>query len=469
MTDPDEQRFRLHPETSGRDATGRVVSSAVVVDSAAAILEANSGETFSGDAARGSSAARHYARAVCFIPDEHATSTVLQILQSIDRGTPFCVTPAYFDCSSFVDVDDVMPAPSEGGSGNDSRCHLPATCKPPQFQCLSSGTSGAVRRIQRSHQSWIRSFEVNASLLNLSIDDSYAIVGNLSHSLPLYAVLEACYLGADVQLLGGLRPDRQLQVISGQGTTVLYLTPTQARQLCRLQTGEPPLAPGVRHVLCGGGKLDDKTRRALEKIFTEASIIEFYGASETSFITMSDEQSPPGSVGRAYPGVSLKILDACSLPTSEVGEVWVRSEYLFTGYVQGDWRDTQQDDGYLSIGELGRLDPQGNLYLCGRKSRQANVADTKVFLEEIEGVLLQHAAVQHCVVVTRQDAMRGEYLVAVVQGSHDDGLRAELLKYARQQLGATLAPKQILFVEVLPCLAAGKPDIRQIQSMVASL
>ncbi len=305
--------------------------------------------------------------------------------------------------------------------------------------------------------------------MQISTEDSYAIIGKLSHSLPLYAALEACHLGADVQLLSELRPDRQLEAMARLGTSVLYLTPTQARQLCAVPLTDIRIRLRVRYLLCGGGKLDEKTRVALKRLFEGATVVEFYGASETSFITMSTEQTPAGSVGRAYPGVSVRILDEYGESVSGVGEIWVNSEYLFTDYASGDWRDTHRRHGYLSIGEMGQLDETGHLFLSGRKSRQANVADNFVYLQEIEDVLLQHRAVHHCVVLARQEPLRGEVLIAAIEGRADASLRADILKHARQQLGPTLAPRDILFLDALPMLSAGKPDIRLIQSMVDSL
>lgn len=309
---------------------------------------------------------------------------------------------------------------------------------------------------------------VNASLMQLGAEDSYAIVGKLSHSLPLYAALEACHLGADVHLLTELRPDRQLDAMARLATTVIYLTPTQARQLCAVSVTERGSPFSVRHVLCGGGKLDEKTREALKQLFSGASIVEFYGASETSFITMSTEQTPPASVGRAYPGVSIRIFDEQGEPAAGVGEIWLVSDYLFTGYASGTWRDTQWRDGFLSIGEMGHMDEAGHLFLSGRKSRQANVADNFVYLQEIEDVLMQHAAVHHCVVIARQDPLRGQVLIAVIEGSPDVTLRSNILRHARQRLGPILAPREIQFMTAIPFLSAGKPDIRLIQSLLDS-
>jgi len=124
------------------------------------------------------------------------------------------------------------------------------------FQCLSAGTNGAPKRIRRSHLSWISSFTINAQLANISAADSYAIIGRLSHSLALYAALEAAHLGADLHALTELRPDRQLTAMTTLQSTILYATPTQLRLLCRQAKAANINQLSVRHIFCGGGKLD---------------------------------------------------------------------------------------------------------------------------------------------------------------------------------------------------------------------
>ncbi len=450
-------QFQLHTESFIREASGAVV------------LTASTESLHGTDAVAGGkpdslspvdtvfSGPAESTRRICIISDERPDLALMSVLKATSQGCSFCVVPAGID------------EPQRIASARFDRCSPPVQCDLPQFQCLSSGTSGGARRIQRSHLSWINSFRVNASLMQISSEDSYAIIGRLSHSLPLYAALEACHLGADVHLLSELRPDRQLEDMARLGSSVLYITPTQARRLCAVPFTDSHTRLRVRHLLCGGGKLDEKTREALKQLFNGATVVEFYGASETSFITMSTAQTPAGSVGRAYPGVLIRILDEQGESVDGVGEIWVKSDYLFTDYASGDWRDTRRRDGYLSIGEMGQLDEAGHLFLSGRKSRQANVADNFVYLQEVEDVLLRHEAVHHCVVIARQEPLRGEVLIAAIEGTADALLRADILKYARQQLGPILAPRDILFVESMPLLSAGKPDIQLIQSMVDRL
>ena len=307
--------------------------------------------------------------------------------------------------------------------------------------CRSSGSTGSPKVIRRAPESWIASFEVNQSLFGLSDQDVVATLGTLEHSLTLYAVLEALHLGMDVLCLHGVGPKTQTAKLAR--ATVLYTTPAQLK---RLLTVEQRQIPELRLILSGGGKLDLACRTGLRQLAPNARVVEFFGASESSFVTMSDETTPIGSVGKAYPEVNFQI---------DGGELWVKSPYLFDGY-EGTEGDARWRDGFLNVGEMASTDDAGNLTLLGRVDRMITIADQNVFPEAIEAALLQNEGVSHAAVLPRPDEMRGHRLVAVIEGAAMPGLAKEL----RERFGSMVAPKEIIEVQEMPLLPAGKPDLR---------
>lgn len=317
----------------------------------------------------------------------------------------------------------------------------------------SSGSTGTPKTIRRSSASWIASFDVTRQMTAQS--QTHAVLGDLGHSLTLYAAIEALHLGRDLTVLNSLSPRTQIEVLRDVRVDVLYATPSQLRLLC--EVGAPPL--GLRHLFSGGGKLDPVTRGRLLKMFPAADIREFFGAGETSFITLSDAGTPDGTVGRPYPGVELKILDADGQATQGAGEIWVKSPYLFQDYTQGASDQTLWRDGFLSIGEMGQMDAQGYLTLLGRKDRMVNVADQMVFPEAVEAAICAVPNIGKLAVVGIDDPLRGQVLVGFVEGAEDLVLHKTLLKTCRDRLGPQAVPRRILFVDRLPLLPAGKPDL----------
>jgi long-chain acyl-CoA synthetase len=302
------------------------------------------------------------------------------------------------------------------------------------FETLTSGSSGAPRRILRTMESWTRSFAVNADLFGIGTGRRVAVLGGLEQSLALYGALEALHLGAELQLLGGMRPDRQAQALAAE---VIYATPAQLRLL--VEAGWR--ARGL--ILVGGSKLDAGLRAAL----AGAELREFYGAAEASFISLAGPQTPEASVGAPYPGVEIEV---------RAGEIWVKSPYVFQGYAGGAAGSARWDQGWLSVGEMGRLEG-GCLYLSGRAGRMVTVADQNVFPEEIEGFIAGMPGVARVAVLPRPDALRGSVMLAVLQG--DAAHETAILTACRAHLGPLKAPRAVIWRRDWPVLASGKTDL----------
>ena len=320
------------------------------------------------------------------------------------------------------------------------------------FETLTSGSSGAPRRIRRSADSWLRSFAVNSGLFGIGPGRRVAVLGGLAQSLALYGALEGVHLGAEVHLLDDLRPGGQAVVLAERNPGLLYATPAQLRLIVAVGG---PRAAGLEHILVGGSKLDAGLRARLQLWAPAAVLHEFYGAAEASFITLAGPDCPEDSVGRAYPGVEIRV---------EAGEIWVKSPYLFEGYAGDDPGGAKWDDGWLSVGEMGEM-RGGFLYLSGRAGRMVTVADQNVFPEEIEGFLLGLPGVRQAAVVPVADVLRGVHLVAVLQG--EAGREAAILAALRRRLGTLKAPKRLIWLDEWPVLPSGKTDLRAIAAGVA--
>ncbi len=315
------------------------------------------------------------------------------------------------------------------------RLHLGSSRPAPAFETLTGGTTGAPRTIRRTQQSWIASFEVNRAAWGLGPAARIATLGSLTYSLTLYGALEALHCGAEAHLLHGLRPDRQQQALATRGITLLWATPSQLRLL----SGAP--APSVTRLLIGGGALDAATETHARALFPSATLHTFYGAAETSFITMD---------GHPYPGVTLDIRD---------GEVWVKSPYLFDGY--GDAPDPRRDaEGFTTVGERGHVSG-GRLELSGRADRVVRIAEQTVQLEEVEAALLALPGISEAAVLARPDTLRGTVLHAAYTGPATAPDLTALPPLARPRSLIRIAP------EAWPRRPSGKTDLAALAALLA--
>ncbi|MFC6582883.1 AMP-binding protein [Sulfitobacter aestuariivivens] len=326
---------------------------------------------------------------------------------------------------------------------------------PPDFLTFTGGTSGPPKVIRRSQTSWIASFEENQNLFGLTRDDTLATLGDLVHSLSLYAVLEAMHIGMDAHLLTGLRPRAQREALVRHAATILYATPAQ---LMALTAGaQDQTLPDLRLILSGGGRLTADLRGMCQRVCPNADIRQFYGSAETSFVTISDANTPSGSVGRAYPGVTLAVHN---------GEVWVRSPYLFDGYAAGSSPDSRWQDAALTIGEMGRLDPKGYLWLDGRRGRMVTISDQNVFPEQIEDAVSQAFPGLICVILPIPDKTRGHRLTAILQAPDDTDLPERVTHFLQDRFKNLIAPQRVLVHPDIPQLPSGKPDLPALAAWV---
>jgi|TARA_B100001059_G_scaffold235542_1_gene281535 long-chain acyl-CoA synthetase len=336
-----------------------------------------------------------------------------------------------------------------------------------EFCAMSGGTTGAPKVIQRRCASWIATFQLHARQFAQQTPLRYATLGDLQHSLTLYGAIEALHIGAIYHPLGGVSPRRQLSELQSAGVNVLYATPTQIRLLLNVKRQNTGLE-ALRHVMLGGGALDQETRAQLKRCAPAAEITEFFGTSEASFICASDRTTPLGSVGRPYPGVALAIRDAqgAPCPSASAGDIWLRSPYVFSKYRSGADPDVIWRDDWLSIGEIGYQDSQGYLYLKGRRARAFQVADQTVYPEVIEAKLSQHTGIEAAVVFACPDAKRGAVIVAVVAAG-SGALPKDLQAWASHHLPLRARPAKYVLKPLAqwPVLNSGKPDLQALKRL----
>ncbi|SDU37446.1 AMP-binding protein [Stappia sp. ES.058] len=353
----------------------------------------------------------------------------------------------------------------------DAEAHSP-TASDPFYVGLTSGSTGRPKAFQRSHGSWLRSFAACEAAFGLTCDDRIAVPGSLSHSLHLFGALHALHLGARLDLFPRFQPRSILDTLRSARSTVLYATPTQLDLLVRSARAQGVRLPDVRRVLLSGAKWHGVGGDAAD-VFCGARFHEFYGTSETSFISTRSAGDPPTSVGRPFDGVCLDIRDDAgrSLPAGETGLIHVSSDMTFDGYVYGEDPDTLRDGKWLSVGDWGYVDATGALHLRGRRSRMLVCAGVNVFAEEIEAVLLNADNVGACAVFGRPDPLRGQRIVAALRPENTASplLPDALRRHCLAHLDPIKVPRAFYMLDDWPLTAGGKPDLVALSRRVAEL
>lgn len=199
-------------------------------------------------------------------------------------------------------------------------------------------------------------------------------------------------------------------------------------------------------------------------------VLNSYGQAEIGEVvgwTAADARDHPdklGAAGRPHPGVAVRVVDpgGADVGPGEVGELVVRPPSMAAGYAAGgDLADRIDADGYLRTGDLGRIDPDGFVWVEGRLGDVINRGGHKVFPEQVEEVLCLHPAVSEAAVVGVADERLGEVPVAfVVTDRAVDG--ADLEALCRERLTPYKVPVAFVTTPSLPRSEVGKVLRRQL-------
>lgn len=189
---------------------------------------------------------------------------------------------------------------------------------------------------------------------------------------------------------------------------------------------------------------------------------EFYSGSEgAGFCYIGPEEwlAHPGSVGRSMTG-TIHILDpeGNELPVGEEGEVWFETDRPFEYHNDPEaTRSVWDDRGRSWMGDVGRVDDDGYLYLTDRASHMIISGGVNIYPRETEDVLVGHPAVADVGVLGVPDPEMGERVCAFVElASGAEVTGDELIDWCRDRLSHFKCPGEVRFVDELPRLPTGK-------------
>ncbi|MBT6962018.1 MAG: AMP-binding protein, partial [Rhodospirillaceae bacterium] len=327
---------------------------------------------------------------------------------------------------------------------------------------FTSGSSGPPKGFIRPHRTWTESFRQSGAEFSTTSDGRVLAPGPLSHGLSLYAVIEALSGGATALIQSRFDPAAVLESIEKHDVTTLVLVPTMLDVV--LEQASENVCNSVKQIITAGAKLSPALRQRTERVFPNAETIEYYGASELSFITVAKgmEDCPPDSVGRVFAGVQIEIRDEDGGPvkTGSVGTIWVNSDMLCTGYVgPTDGSGMRTDGAWATVGDYGHQDAEGYLFLDGREGSVITSAGYTVYPSAIEAVIQSHPAVADAAVLGLPHRRWGEVIAAAVVPKGGITLsETDLADHCRKTLEPYACPRQWVFTDNLVRTQSGKID-----------
>ena len=320
---------------------------------------------------------------------------------------------------------------------------------------LTSGSSGAAKAVGFARDAFTASAAAVADRLALTTADRWGLCLSLGHIGGLSLVLRSVMTGASVRLWPAFDAAAVARAVLAGEVTHLAVVPVMLRRLlARLGGRRAP--PSLRCVLVGGAAA---SRALLDEAWAAGlPLATTWGMTETA----SQVATAPPALARRRPGTAgrpLRGIDVRAHPAG-TGTLQVRGPTLASTVVRGPGAPPEplatDERGWYSTRDLGRIDPDGLVWIEGRADAIIVSGGLNVSPAEVERVIEALPGVREAVVFGVPDEEWGEVVAAVVEGDPSAVSASAVDRHCRAHLSRGRCPSRIVVVDALSRTLTGK-------------
>lgn len=285
--------------------------------------------------------------------------------------------------------------------------------------------------------------------------DVHLVNSPFHHSVAIRFAAGTLLAGGDVVVQGRFEAATAARALAEHRPTTTFFAPAHLQRL--VAHGGLPSTSALRLVAHAGSACPPPLKHAAIEAFGVDAVWEFYGSTEGQFTACSSPEwlERPGTVGRARPGRHLDVDPDgtiwCEVPAHARFEYWRDPERTAAA-----WRPSRAGSdahGAFTVGDLGRLDDDGYLFIDGRRDDLVITGGVNVYPAEVEAVLAATDGVDEVAVFGRDDERWGQRVCAAFTGTASP----EVVRHAAEaHLAPYKRPKEVTRVAELPRTATGK-------------
>jgi long-chain acyl-CoA synthetase len=352
-------------------------------------------------------------------------------------------------------------------SGDDSPPRSDYLGAPVSWMSYTSGTTGKPKGLERPPPRRLSSPPPNPYMQfwGFGANDVHLLCGPAYHTAPGAWAQMHLVEGAQLVIMPSWDASECLRAIAQHRVTNSHMVPANFIRILELDPEERARwdLTSVRKILHGAAACPPAVKRRIMRVFPRGSVWEYYGASEGMGTIISPEEweRKPGSVGRPFPGLGIRILDERGeiAPPHAIGSIYLKPAPGFEPAYKNEPEKTSAAyrDGYFTVGDLGWMDEDGYLYIADRRTDLILRGGVNIYPAEIEAALAEHPSVRDAAVFGVPDERLGQVVHAVVEPRSGAKIDAdEIRAFLAERISDYKIPVTTEIVDRLPREPNGK-------------